>query len=141
MKTNEVPQDKAFFEEGKIRDVCYAIDENGQYTKVLSLGWEPKNEAIKLSWDVVYKRVEEVRNEVMAGKLSPIAFYMELNVMDVSIVSAYTGIPKRKVRKHLKMKKFQELIPIVLQQYATTFNVTVDELKDLEKIQQFSIKI
>jgi hypothetical protein len=77
----------------------------------------------------------------MAGKLSPIAFYMELNVMDVSIVSAYTGIPKRKVRKHLKMKKFQELIPIVLQQYATTFNVTVDELKDLEKIQQFSIKI
>jgi hypothetical protein len=42
MKTNEVLQDKAYFEEGKIRDVCYAVDDNGNYTRVLSLGWEPK---------------------------------------------------------------------------------------------------
>jgi hypothetical protein len=137
MKTNEVPQDKAYFEEGKIRDVCYAVDDKGNYTKVLSLGWEPKNEAIKLSWELIYTRVENIRKEVINGHLSPIAFYMELNVMDVSILADYTGIPKRKVKKHLKMKRFLELRTEVLQQYAKTFNITVEELKDIEKIKSF----
>ena len=134
MKINEVPQDQGFLIEGKLRDVCYAVDENGHYTKVLSTGWDPKNEAMVMAWDVVFERVEEVRSKILAGALSPIAFYMELNVMDISILADYTGLSKHKVKKHLKMEKFQKLEPNVLQLYATTFNIAVEELRDVAKI-------
>jgi hypothetical protein len=140
MKIEEVPQDQGFLVEGKLRDVCYAVDENGQYTKKLSTGWDPKNAAMVMAWDVVFERVEEVRSKVLAGDLSPIAFYMELNVMDAQILADYTGLSKFKVKKHLKMKKFLGLEPNVLQQYATTFNISVEDLQNIEKIKQFELK-
>jgi len=136
MKINEVPQDQGFLIEGKLRDVCYAVDENGHYTKKLSTGWAPKNEAMAMAWDVVFERVEEVRGKILAGGLSPIAFYMELNVMDAQILADYTGISKFKVKKHLKMKKFRKLEPDVLQKYATTFNISIEDLQNVEKIKQ-----
>jgi len=140
MKINEVPQDQGFLVEGKLRDVCYAVDENGRYTKKLSTGWLPKNEAMVMAWDVVFERVEGVRSKVLTGELSPIAFYMELNVMDAQILADYTGISKFKVKKHLKMKKFLGLEPHILQQYATTFSISVEDLQNIEKIKQFELK-
>ena len=109
MKINEVPQDGAFLVEGRIRDLCYVVDDKGHYTKVLSKGWTPKNDAIRLAWNRIYENAEEIRQQVLSGILSPIALYMELNVMDVSILASYTGLPRRKVRKHLKMKGFRKL--------------------------------
>lgn len=140
MKIEEVPQDQGFLVEGKLRDVCYAVDEHGQYTKKLSTGWDPKNAAMVMAWDVVFERVDGVRSKVLAGELSPIAFYMELNVMDAQILADYTGISKFKVKKHLKMKKFLGLETNVLQQYATTFNISVEDLQNIEKIKQFELK-
>ena len=94
MKLDEVPQDEAFLIEGKIRDVCYVVDKDGHYTSVLSKGWTPKNEAIKLAWDRIYEHAEEIRRQVLEGKLSPIALYMEINIMDIIILADYMGIPK-----------------------------------------------
>ena len=139
MKIDEVPQDQGFMIEGKIRDVCYAVDENGYYTKKLSTGWNPKNEAMVMAWDVVFERVEDVRSKILAGELSPVAFYMELNVMDVAILADYTGISKFKVKKHLKMKKFKELATEVIEKYAGAFNIAVEELKDVERIRNFKL--
>ena len=139
MKIDEVPQDQGFMIEGKIRDVCYAVDENGHYTKKLSTGWNPKNEAMVMAWDVVFERVEDVRSKILAGELSPVAFYMELNVMDVAILADYTGISKFKVKKHLKMKKFKELATEVIEKYAGAFNIAVEELKDVERIRNFKL--
>jgi ATP-dependent 26S proteasome regulatory subunit len=59
MKINEVPQDEAYMIKGKIRDVCYALDKDGHYTSALSMGWKPKNEAIKLAWEQVYEHTED----------------------------------------------------------------------------------
>jgi hypothetical protein len=78
MKINDVPQDDAgFLKEGKVRDVCYATDEEGKYTQVLSVGWDPKNEAIRQAWDQIHAKAEKVRQKVLKGKLSPLAFHME----------------------------------------------------------------
>ena len=61
------------------------------------------------------KKLKTARKQVLAGILSPLAFYMELNIMDVSILAGYTGISKWKVRRHLKMKNFKKLKPELLQ--------------------------
>ena len=109
MKFDEVPQDEAFLKEGKIRDLCYVVDKDGHYTSVLSKGWTPKNEAIKLAWNQIYEHAEETRRRVLDGKLSPIALYMELNIMDLPILANYMELPKWKVRRHLKMKDLKNL--------------------------------
>lgn len=134
MKFDEVPQDEAFLQEGKIRDLCYVVDKDGHYTSVLSKGWAPKNEAIKLAWNEIYNHAEETRLSVLDGKLSPIALYMELNIMDLTILANYMDMPRWKVRKHLKMRGFKKLSTEMLSKYAEALNITAVELVDIERI-------
>ena len=140
MKVNEVPQDGAFLVEGRMSDLYYVVDDKGHYTKVTSKGWAPKNDAIRLAWNMIYENAEEIRQQVLSGKLSPIALYMELNVMDVNILASYTGLSRRNVRKHLKMNGFRKLTPDLIQTYAGALNLTPDELIDLERIRRIEIK-
>jgi len=140
MKIDEVPQDEAFMIRGKIRDLCYVVDKDGHYTSTLSMGWKPKNEAIKLAWEQIYEHVEDKKQQVMAGKLSPIAFYMELNIMNPAILASYTGISRWKVRRHLKMKHFKKLSPAVLAKYAEALNISPAELIDIERIRKIVFK-
>ncbi len=134
MKVNEVPQDKGYLIQGRISDLNYVVDAEGHYTSIKSLGWKPKNEAMKLAWQQVYENASEIRKKILDGVLSPIALYMELNVMDVSILASYMGIPKRKVKRHLKMKAFQRLSQEMINRYAETLNITPEELVNIEII-------
>jgi hypothetical protein len=109
MKIDEVPQDKGYLIEGKISDLTYAVDKDGRYASRQSLGWKPKNEAMTLAWDLVFERAENTRKQVLTGKLSPLAFYMELNIMDINILADYTGLSRWSVRRHLKMKHFNKI--------------------------------
>jgi hypothetical protein len=139
MKIDEVPQDKGYLVKGRISDLSYAVGTDGKYISSQSQGWAPKNEAMSLAWDVVYERAENARNGVLAGILSPVAFYMEMNIMDVHILSSYTGISKWKVKRHLKMKNFIKLKPELLARYAEAFKMTPCELADLNKIKEVKI--
>lgn len=140
MKFDEVPQDEAFLQEGKIRDVCYVVDKDGHYTRALSKGWIPKNEAIKLAWSQIHEHAEETRLKVLEGKLSPIALYMELNIMDLSILANYMELPKWRVRRHLRMKGFRNLNHDMLSKYAGALNITAAELVDIERIKGIVIE-
>lgn len=132
MNINEVPQDDdGFLKEGKIRDVCYALDENGNYKQVLSIGWKPKNDALKQAWELVNEKAEDVRQQVLQGKLSPIAYHLEKKLMTPAILSQYTGFAVWRVKRHLKPAVFKKLKPTVLQKYAEVFNLSVEELKQV----------
>ncbi len=132
MKKKEVPQDQGLTE-GRFDDVCYALDENGNYVTVLSKGWEPKTDAMLQAWDVVNEKVERVRRDVMDGKVSPIAYYMEKNIMDIALLADYVELPKRKVRKHLQPEYFSQLDNNTLALYAATFDITVDALRNFRE--------
>jgi hypothetical protein len=134
MKIDEVPQDKGFLVEGRISDLNYALDKDGHYTSKQSLGWKPKNEAMNLAWELVYEKAENTREQVLNGKLSPLAFYMELNIMDVGILAGYMGISKWRVRRHLRKKHFSKLKPEMLAKYAAILNLSPSELVDTNKI-------
>jgi len=140
MKLEEVPQDKGYLIDGKISDLNYVVDKDGHYTSKRSRGWLPKNEAMTMAWDMVYERTENARKQLLSGILSPIAFYMELNIMDVAILAGYTGISKWKVRRHLKMKHFNKLTPELLLKYAEVFHITSAELADIEIIREIKLK-
>jgi hypothetical protein len=54
---------------------------------------------------------------------------MELRVMDIPIVAAYTGFWKWQVKKHLKYPVFEKLSESRLSKYASLFEVSVEDLK------------
>jgi hypothetical protein len=132
MKKKEVPQDKGLTE-GRFDDVCYALDENGNYVAVLSKGWEPKTDAMLQAWELIHEKVERVRLDVLAGKVSPVAYYMEKNIMDIGLLAEYVELPKRKVRKHMQPEHFERLTDDVLRLYAETFDISIEELRNFRE--------
>jgi hypothetical protein len=130
MKKDEIPQDLGAL--GKITgEICYAVDESGKYTTALSNGWEVKSSALDVAWEDVKQRIEGARQKVERKEASPLLFFMELRVMDIPIVAAYTGFWKWQVKKHLKYTAFEKLSASRLKKYADLFEVSVEDLKKM----------
>lgn len=49
MKVEDVPQDLKYFKDSVVRDVAYAVDNDGKYQMVMSDGWEVKNDALDVA--------------------------------------------------------------------------------------------
>ena len=131
MKKDEVPQDLGSL--GKItKEVCYVTDEQGNYTTELSKGWEVKTNALDVTWDDIEHKVAAAKEKVLKHEASPLLFFLEKNVMNIGILSSYTGFFKWQIKRHLKPGVFNKLSIKKLNKYAKVFNVTVDELKTME---------
>lgn len=128
MKKDEVPQDDSLLIEGNTREICYAVDENGRYVKILSTGWEPKDIALRQSLDFIKERANESKGKIANNQLSPIAYYLEKRMMDIKLLSQYTDIWCWRVKRHLKPRVFKKLSHKILKKYAEAFEITVDEL-------------
>ena len=130
MKKEEIPQDLGAL--GKITtEICYAVDESGNYTTVPSNGWEVKSSALDIAWKDVEERIEKARQKVNNKEASPILYFMELRVMDIPIVAAYTGFWKWQVKKHMRYAVFEKLSIPKLEKYAALFEVSVEDLKTM----------
>ena len=130
MKQNQVPQDDEQLFEGRTREVCYAVDDDGNYVQVLSTGWAPKNAALRQTWESINEEAQEILRQVREKTISPIAFFMTQGLFDIKLLSDYTGIPKKKIKAHLDPQTFCLLDQETLQAYADAFNISVDDLKN-----------
>jgi len=130
MKKEDVPQDMSAL--GKItKEVCYATDETGKYTTQLSDGWNVKITALDKAWEEIDARVKTAREQVLNGAASPLLFFMEKGLMDVKLLAEYTGFWQWQVKRHLKADIFKSLSEKKLQKYAEVFNVTVNDLQNM----------
>ena len=130
MKKEEVPQDQSNLSKSSIKELIYATDENGNYTTALSSGWEPKTIALSNSIDEINERIAFAKQQVANGEVSPIAYFMEWNKMDIGILSSYVGMWKWRVKRHFKPNVFNSLNDKILQKYADTFAISITELKN-----------
>jgi len=130
MKKNEVPQDKsALF--GSFHEIQYAVNNEGRYIKEKSSGWVPKTVANSQFWKTVQESVLRTMEQVRQGRLSSLAYYMEIRQMDVGLLAEYVGLARWRVKRHLKPKVFARLKPDMLQRYARVLKVNADDLKRL----------
>ena len=132
MKKEEIPQDKSNLESVDFKELCYAIDDDGNYITGHSTGWNPKTIALDNAIQEIKERVEIAKQKVLANQTSPIEYYMELNKMDPSILSSYVGIWKWKVKRHFKPSVFQKLKNKTLEKYAEVFEITMEDLKKIK---------
>lgn len=129
MNKNEVPQDQGSLAKKNVHELCYAVDENGRYMAVPSSGWEAKTLALNESLSLIEERIAAAKVAVVAGKLSPVAYYMELNRMDLPLLANYMGIHRWFVKRHFHPRRFAKLKSNTLQKYADVFGITVAQLK------------
>ena len=130
MEKENVPQDKSNLTKNNVKELLYATDENGNYTTTLSTGWEPKTIALSNSIDEINERIADARQQVLDGEVSPIVYFMEINKMDLTILASYVGFWKWRVKRHFKPSVFASLNNKILQKYADTFEISIEELKN-----------
>lgn len=131
MKKEDVPQDQGNLSKTNMKELVYATDEKGNYTTALSSGWEPKTIALSNSIDEINERIADAKEQVYRGEASSLLYFMELNKMDVTILSSYVGIWAWRVKRHFKPSVFAKLNNQMLQKYADAFNVSVADLKNI----------
>jgi hypothetical protein len=81
--------------------------------------------------DYVYKRRNleiELRDQLVAGAISPVKYYMVLEELTLSELSARAGIRKGRVKKHLDPKQFGCVTADELLHYSSVFNIPVANL-------------
>ena len=130
MKKKDIPQDPGALSK-LTKEVCYAVDESGNYITGLSDGWEVKINALDAAWDDIQKRIAAAKEKVINKEASPLLFFMELRLMDIPIVAAYTGFWKWQVKRHLKPAVFAKLTDKKLQKYAEIFDVSIEDIKTM----------
>lgn len=133
MKKKEVPQDKSNLESANFRELCYAVDDNGEYTTAHSTGWDPKKIALDNAIEEINARITDAKIRVINNKTSPIEYYMELHKMDVGILASYVGFWQWKVKRHFKPSVFKKLSDKTLSKYADAFEISVEELQNISK--------
>ena len=132
MKVNQVPQNNKNIYGDRCKTIQYAINEKGKYVPVKSVGLEPVNIALEQAWKEVETNIAEAKQEVEDGKKSPIYYFMKKEIMDIQILSETIGMPKWKVKRHLKPKVFSKLKPEILEKYAKIF-----KLRNIKELNNF----
>jgi len=129
MKKENVPQDESALKD-ITRELVYAKDEKGNFVKVLSTGWNTKKDALDITWENIKEELAEAKELVRNKKKSPIFYWMIKNLMDKKLLAAYVGYRRWRVSRHLKPKVFDKLSDSVLEKYASTFEISLNELKN-----------
>ncbi len=136
MNKEQVPQDQENLNEGKLAKLYYATDEKGHYVKVNSIGWEPETVAMQQAWDVVNDEVQDALKKVIAGTASPLLYFIKKNIMTPAMVASYAGNLTLMVHLHCNPFFFKRLSRKMLEKYAYTFRITVEELTDIEQLKK-----
>jgi hypothetical protein len=129
MRESDVPQDEGL--NRGLKEITYAVDQNGRYVVVPSLGWEPKNIANAQAWEVISEDIRTQARRVREGELSPLAYHLARNLMTTGLAASYVRLPRWRVKRHLKPSVFNRLKPEILQRYADLFGMTLAELRQI----------
>lgn len=132
MKEEKVPQDSSNLNSANLKELCYAVDKEGKYVTAKSSGWEPKTIALNNAIQDINDRVSTSKERVLNNEASPVEYYMELHKMDLGILASYVGFFKWSVKRHMKPKVFGSLSKNKLQRYADVFEITIEQLKNIE---------
>jgi hypothetical protein len=128
MEKNEDPvyKDERY---GKSRELFYSYGQDGQFEKKVDFQRESVRVVAQQAWDLFNERIEEARQKVLAGKASPLVYYMEKSIADPSTLSGMAGIPLWRVKWHFKPGVFKRLNEKTLKKYAEAFQISIEQLR------------
>ena len=133
MKTEKKEQD---IDERK--RLYYHFDGKEWYYK-----WEEKLEISDMVHTKIHNESEEIRQHIKDGEVSPLAYYIHKyfssntsilsgGTAGINLLSSYTGIAKKNIKKHLIPEYFYKLDEDTLKKYAEAFDISIEELINYE---------
>jgi len=131
MKTRDVPQDQENSMLAGYQRACYAVDEQGRYVVVGSVGWEVENVVNAQANADVQAQIEAAWQRARNGEVSPLAVHMARRQMDVAMLASYSGFSRWRIRWHLRPGVYARLPEKILQRYADALQIPVTELRTL----------
>ena len=115
--------------------ILYVEKEDGTYGPIQTGSYLTKN--FLDDYELKRKHLEDsLKSEVRPDKYSPIYFYMVLEDLTISELSARVNLRHGKVKKHLEAKYYQRLKIEILEKYAEVFNITVPDLLRIMPLSQ-----
>lgn len=133
MKKDSVPQDENPTYQGYGTKVIYALDNSGSYTTVNSSGWEVEEIVLRDVVNDFKAKAEDMKERILAGEASPIAYFMNLRFMDLPALAHSVGLAKWRVKRHLTPRGFKRLDADTLQRYADLFDIEVQRLTQFKE--------
>ncbi|MBP7738378.1 MAG: hypothetical protein KA369_20555 [Spirochaetes bacterium] len=127
MKVKDVPQEGKRMLKSTL--VHYAVNDEGDFVKVQSTGWNPGYYAHLNIHEEFMELAEQAKERVRNNQASPLEYFMYHAIQDVDGLAAFMGISKRKVKKHLTPEGFEKLSGEMLERYARVLITDVETIK------------
>jgi hypothetical protein len=110
--------------------ILYVEKEDGKYEPIQTGSYITKN--FLDDYELKRHHLEDtLKKKVESGEVSPVYYYMILEDLTLSELSARVGMRKGKVKKHLEKLHFFSLDTETIQRYAEVFNVSVADMLQL----------
>jgi hypothetical protein len=114
-------------EANKQKFVMYAEKDDGTYGTVESGSYLIENDLDDF-WAKMAHIERMVREKLSKSEISPVHYFMVIEDLTASELASRTGIPARRVKKHMTFKGFEQVRVRDLAAYAKVFNVPVANL-------------
>lgn len=134
MKIDDVPQDDNPTFRGHGTKAVYAVDAKGRYTKTTTSGWEVEEVVLRDVLENFENQAAMAKERVRRGETSPIDYFVNKRLMDLSALARAMGIARWRVKRHLKPKVFNKLGATLIDRYAELFRVDAATLKNFKEI-------
>ena len=131
MREKDVPQDPSYYKE--LERVCFALDEDERYVPAKSSGWEVERIATEQALLVLEAEVEAARQDVLAGKASPLAYHLAAHQMTPKLFAQHVGCGTWRIKRHLKPAVFAKLDAERLERYASCLDIRPEELRQVPR--------
>jgi hypothetical protein len=120
-------------EKGKTLEVFYRYDEKeGRTIRTVDSHDDTDRLFIQQAWTNYGERAEEARKQVLEGLKSPLYYFMEKTTMELPVLAAHVGMAKWRVKRHFKPSVYRQLSKRILERYAQTFDIAVEDLEKLD---------
>lgn len=112
--------------------ILYVEKEDGSFGPIRTGSYLTKN-YIDDYFEKRQKLEASLKEQISNGLISPISFYITMEDLTVSELASRVGISRRKVRKHIQPRSFEDIPLFLLRKYAEVFNVSISDLIGLWK--------
>jgi len=132
MKQEEVPQENNKTLSG-IKKAIYATDTKGNYVAIASDGWEVEEIVTSQAVEEFERLAKDALLKVQNKEISPLAYHMVKNRMDLALLAQTTGFFKWTIKRDFKVEKFATMSEKRALIYAEVMGITVDELRSIPR--------
>ena len=115
--------------------ILYAEKEDESIGPVLTSSYMAEKHLVDFH-EIWGKLEKDLLGKLIRMEISPIARFKQLEEMSLKELASRTGIPARRVKKHLQMKHFMKATVDELARYADVFNIPVANLFQIIETKQ-----